>query len=502
MLAPQAVISDAELTRGIRDLLWDAAFATVVGALASGVVLITFALHLGASNAEIGVLAAIPLLTQMLQVPAVWLVEHWQARRRISVLALFTARLALPIYALVPYIGDRDTAVAVLTAAALLHYGMNAVGGCSWNSWIRDLIPPRRLGEFFGRRGAYATAASAGGVIVAGLALEAAGGSQALGDLVFSALFAGAFVSSLISTYKLAQVPEPFMDGGGSRTPLSALLRRPLRDRNFRNMLRFMASWQFAVNLATPFFTVYFVRELGFSLGFVMLLTFVSQLANLAVVRGWGRLSDRFANKSVLSVAVPLFLLCIAGMVFADEFGTQVARAAYLLLLHAVMGCAAAGVGLASGNIAIKLSPEREATSYMATNALISAIAAGIAPIIGGWAADFFAQRSLSFMLQWQAPGVTQVAGLAVAHWEFFFVLAALLGLYTLHRLSLISEAGEVERSEVVQHMWLSARRAMRGASPVAGLRLALTFPSGALIEERQRRRRQREAAELISGWA
>ena len=42
-------------------------------------------------------------------------------------------------------------------------------------------------------------------------------------------------------------------------------------------------------------------------MGFVLVLSFISQMANLAVIRGWGVLSDRFANKSVLGVATPLF---------------------------------------------------------------------------------------------------------------------------------------------------------------------------------------------------
>jgi MFS family permease len=253
-------------------------------------------------------------------------------------------------------------------------------------------------------------------------------------------------------------------------------------------MLRYLASWQFAVNLATPFFTVYFVRALGFGMGFVLVLTVLSQIANVAVVRGWGQLSDRFANTSVLTVATPLFILCIAGMAFAGEFADPTARAAYLIGLHIVMGAAGAGVGLAASNIVMKLSPAGAATSYMATNALVSAVAAGVAPIVGGWMADFFARRRLEFHLQWTSPsGVEELVGVAFTHWEFFFLLSALIGLYTLHRLSSIQETGAVERREVVQHIWSAARRTLRNVSSVAGLRLAVSFPGGELIKSRER---------------
>jgi MFS family permease len=487
MLQPQPHVTPQECARGIRFLILDAAAATAIGALNSGVVLLALALHIGASTVEIGFLAAIPLLTQMLQAPTVKLVERWRRRKLISVGGVFIARLALPVYAAVPFIPDPRAAAAVLIAAAFLHYGLNAASACSWNSWIRDLVPHDQLGRFTSRRGLWGTIVSAVATVAAAGALALAEGSERVGDWVFCGLYIAGFIFGLISTGALAQVPEPQMPAASISAPLRRLLIEPLKHTNFRNMLRYVASWQFAVNLAMPFLTVYFVRELGFSMSFVLMLTVVSQLANAAVVRGWGRLSDRFANKSVLTIASPLFILCIAGMAFSNEFGSESVRAGWLIGLHIIMGAAGAGVGLAAGNIVMKLSPSGAATSFMATNALISALAAGTAPIVGGWAADFFARRQLALTLDWTSPtGVDQLIGVSLTHWEFFFILSALIGLYSLHRLSTVQEPGAVERREVVQHIFSSARRTLRAASSVAGLRLAVSFPGGELIKLRE----------------
>jgi MFS family permease len=490
MLAPKADITPADRARGLRNLLIDAAAATAIGALNSGVVLLALALHIGASNIEIGIIAAIPLLTQMLQAPTVTLVERLRTRKRIAVIAVFTARLALPVYAMVPFIPNPRIAALVLIAAALLHYGLNAVTACSWNSWIRDLVPAEQLGKFFGRRLVYGTGVSTLATIAAAIALDYAQGAEAIRDRIFAGLYLFGFVCGLISTAALARVPEPEMRGAPGSMPLARLLWEPLRQTNFRNMLRYVASWQFAVNLAMPFFTVYFVRALGYSMSFVLVLTVVSQLANVAVVRTWGELSDRFTNKTVLSLASPLFIACIAGMALTSSFDPGVTRSTWLIVLHIVMGAAGAGVGLASSNIVMKLSPAGAATSFMAASALVSAIAAGTAPMVGGLAADFFARRQLSLRLEWSSPsGVDELFGLALTHWEFFFVLSAAMGLYSLHRLSVIQEPGAVDRREVVHHIWESARRTLRNASSVAGLRLAVSFPGGELIKLRERER-------------
>ena len=58
-----------------------------MGTLTTGVFLVGFAVALGASNFAIGVLAAVPFCVQLLQMPAVVLVERWRARRAICVWA-------------------------------------------------------------------------------------------------------------------------------------------------------------------------------------------------------------------------------------------------------------------------------------------------------------------------------------------------------------------------------------------------------------------------------
>jgi hypothetical protein len=45
--------------------------------------------------------------------------------------------------------------------------------------------------------------------------------------------------------------------------PAVALLFAPLREGNFKRLIFFLASWNFAANLAAPFFTVYMLRSLN-----------------------------------------------------------------------------------------------------------------------------------------------------------------------------------------------------------------------------------------------
>ena len=275
------------------------------------------------------------------------------------------------------------------------------------------------------------------------------------------------------------------MAAGPALRSFGELFRQPLRDRNFVRLIRFLASWQFAANLAVPFFAIFFIRQLGYSPGFVLMLAIVSQLSNLVLLRQWGALTDRFANKTVLAFAAPLFILCIAAMALAAEM-SGTARTVYLVGLHVVMGMTSAGVTLASSTVILKLAPRGASHVYIAAAALVTAAAAGSAPLIGGALAEFFRARELVVAVGWNAPsGLTQLE-LSFGWWQLFFLISAVIGLYALHRLSFVEEQGEVPRREMLNHVLNTARRSVRNPSTVAGLRAAVAFPGGGVIEQRR----------------
>jgi MFS family permease len=151
------------------------------------------------------------------------------------------------------------------------------------------------------------------------------------------------------------------------------------------------------------------------------------------------------------------------------------------------MGMASAGVGLAAGNIALKNAPRGQATSYIATTSLAISTAAGLAPLLGGVGADFFAERELSVLIRYVRPGETmEFIGLHLRHWDFFFLIAAAIGTYALHRLSFVREQGAVEGRVLIDHVMLSARRTARSLSSVAGLKVATSFTWGWLTPRRK----------------
>jgi hypothetical protein len=483
-LRPSPEIGAPALQVGKRALVADAAWASMTGALSGGVVLVAFALELGAEPRAIGLLGAIPFMAQAAQLPTIFLVERLRARKLIGIPTLTVARLLILLLALLPMVLPGENQLAVLIAAQAVIAVMGSMAACAINSWFHQLLPPAELGAFFSKRLLWATGIAGVCTLGAGVLVE----HPPLGDrmLAFSIFFAMAGIAGLISSYYLWRCPEPVMDAGGPARKLRELLKAPFADHGFRALLLTIGSWNLASNLVAPFLTVYLIRQLGFGLSTVTALWVASQLANAATLLSWGRVSDRLSNKSILAVAVPLYFACTLGLVFVPTESPHSVQLALLLLLHVLMGVAGGGIGLATGNLGMKLAPRDRGTSYLAAIGLVSAVAGGVAPLAGGALAQWFSERRLSLVVRWASQSnVNEVSALSFAHWEFLFAISALLGLYVMHAVSRIREGAEVSERLVIREMGLEALRTVNQLSSVGGV-LGSLFPFGRLSERRR----------------
>ena len=483
-------LNDTEVEHGLRMLLMDGAFGQTMVVLSTGAFLVGFGLILGASNTVIGLLAAVGPVAQILQIPAIFLVERLRRRKLASVIALGASRLSLLGVALIPWLAPTRFAIPLFLGLLMLHCGLGAVGGCAFNSWFRDLVPEQRLNGFLARRLAIAT--------FVGAILSFAGGygidlyADLIGDkqTAYGLIFAIAAASGIISVLFIGRIPEPTMPKD-NLPPITALLAQPLRDKNYRNLLIFLGAWSFSVNFAGPFFAVYLIKYLHLSMTWVLGLSVLSQMCNVIFFGVWGRLSERFSNKSVLGFSVPLFFLSFLLWPFTTMPNPHFLTMPLLIAIHVLAGISTAGVALCSANLAFKSAPYGRASSYMAVNALICGVAATLSPILAGFAADWFGPyeaRLTLHWLQWQNDTeIFELPTIIIRGLDFIFLLAFLMGLYSIHRLLAVREQGEVAEKVLRQAFFEEMGRMVRQVSTVAGMRQMMTIPIPSFIGKRRR---------------
>lgn len=421
----------SDLDRTLRCLVLDGLTNQMMSSL-TGVFFVTFALKLGASDGYISVLAAIPAIMQLLQLPSTYLISSARSRRKVTVCAyvlsrsfwFFAAALAL-------FVGDRS--LTMLMLGFIASSAFSAIGDCAWNSWICDLVPESTYGVFLSRRLFIATAGS----LVVGLAAGAFVGITNDGAWSYFILFVMAGAIGSLGLLSLSRVPEkPVIE----IHPFSSILR-PFRDRNFRSLMFFSFLWNFALNLVTPFLTVYLLVDLGLAMPMVILLNSLGQAVTMVSIMVWSRATAAFGNRAVLAVSCPLYMSSLVLLTFTAMPQRYAFVLALLVASYALMGISTAGAGLALNNIVFELSPKSRATAYMAANSLGSSLGLGSAPIIGGFLVDLMAHEDLFLTIksEFQSRSLSFYAS-SLNRWSILFFISFLTVIYALYLLSVIRE--------------------------------------------------------------
>ncbi|GIX47312.1 MAG: MFS transporter [Candidatus Tectimicrobiota bacterium] len=440
-------------TRALRDSTLDGAFSAVMGSLTGGVFLTGFALKvLHAQPQQIGVLAALPTLANLVQLAGSYLVETTGQRKRLCLLGsvlsktLWLLVLLLPLLPL-PAAGRVWALVGILALTSLL----SSLSGVAWMAWMSDLVPEAQRGTYFGKRNLVAAACGMAALLLGGKVLslweQHFGEGHATGFLL---LFAAGIAAGGVSAWFLSRVPDlpPAATGPGFRL---RLFGQPFRDPNFLTLTLFVAAWTFATQLAAPFYGVFMLEHLRADFSLMTALSTLATLANMLMLKSWGPIADRLGNKPVILVAGGV----LAVVPFLWILAPPAAYTLPLAVAHALSGACLAGASLSQFNILLKLAPPAGRSVYIAVfNATVGLIG-GLAPVVGG---------SLSQALQgFQAI----IGGITLSNLHVLFLLSAALQLLALALLQRVQEAGAATPMAVIMQL-------RNDLDPQAGLASAL----------------------------
>lgn len=447
---PEPVLTEDQIQRAKSLVIGDGLASEAMTTLTSGTFLVAMLVLLNANNFQIGLLAGLPTFTNIFQLLSIWLVRRFNNRRGIVVITSFLARTPLLIIGLLILI-FKSIPVETVILILFFHYFFGSVAGPCWNAWMKDVVPERELGAYFSRRTSYTQVLN----IVLGLGtafvVDYTKNQSITPELnVYAALFIGGGIAGIISASFLSATPEPL--GRVTSGNIVSILKRPLRDLNFRRLLVFNSAWVFAVNIATPFFVVFMMKRMGLSITYIIVLNIVSQICSILTVRSWGRFADNYSNKTIIAICAPMYILCLIGWCYVGIYTREVFNLILLFVIHAGMGISNAGINLSLTNISLKLSPAEESVVYLSTKNIITAFFSFIAPLIGGYLADYFRVRSVKVDAAWKGPHWQKVIHLLDLHeWNFLFLIAAALAFVAVELLLTVKETGEVEKDVVVR---------------------------------------------------
>jgi MFS family permease len=140
----------------------------------------------------------------------------------------------------------------------------------------------------------------------------------------------------------------------------------------------FFALINFSVAIASPFFVIYLLRDLGFSYLEFMACTASTVLLQFLTLNRWGRISDIFGNRIILSLCGSLIPLIPFLWLLSSNFY-------YLLVVQAFGGAIWAGFTLSASNFLYDLIPQNKRATYMAAHNVLASIGVFSGALLGGY---------------------------------------------------------------------------------------------------------------------
>jgi len=351
-----------------------------------------YALALNASNAQIGFLSAFSgLIPPISQIFGSRVMEKYSRKQIIFLFVTLQALMWLPI-ALLSLFFWKNLLTNYLPAILIIFYTLyavlGAIAGPSWFSLLGDIVPEKIRGKYFGRRNKICGFVTLISAMIAAFLLDYFK-TKGLILLGFSILFVLASFFRLISatTFKKHYEPKLNLNKDYYFSIWQFIKKAPTN--NFGRFVLFVASIYIGVTIAGPFFSVYMLKELGFSFTTYMFVNISGSIFSLLFMPIWGKFSDKYGNRELLKIGSIFVSLLPIMWVFSKS-------SLYIILVPQLIS----GIGWAAFNLAASnfiydsVTPQRRGLCVAYYNILV-----GVGIFIGGSVGGYLAQYLYSSLV-------------------------------------------------------------------------------------------------------
>lgn len=396
------------------------------------------------SATAIGLLAAMPFICNALQTPITFLLQRRMSLHRIMVWGFVMNALPWAFVWLLPLFGEHKHWVFGLIV--FLSTLANSVCAVAWSASMSELVPLHIRGRYFGTRNLIYGFWTLVVVLAAGQIVEHFSSSLA----IFGAIFAAASLSRLTGLFFLVRMkfPPQIMAFVPRKDTLSDYLL-VFRNRNYLWMLIFVGSWGFFLNLGSPFYSMYVLKELPLRMGDLTILTTLAALGGIVSLKTWGGLTDRFGNRPVMMACA--FLWASIGL--GCWIFTGPGRYLHIYANYFLVGFMTAGFQLSQFALMIKLVPSGSQGNYISVFLAFTSALTAAGPLVGG------------ALLQTMPPHIGYLLGQEIQSYHVVFCLSLAGCLAATHVLQLVKEPEERPVRELFKQM-----RGMREFNPLLGL--------------------------------
>lgn len=343
----------------------EAALEYFISILVGGAYLARLATELGMSDSVTGILTSLISLGCSFQIVAIFLFGNRSAKRLVTMLHSVN-QLCFALIYVVPFFDVPSGLKAAIFVALLLsgHVVNNIVQSPKIN-WFMSLVDDHARGRFTAVK---EIVSLIGGVIFSFVMGSLMDAYEARGNMRGSFIVCGIalLVLMLLHTATLIysrEKPAPEGAAEGKKHLFAELVG----DKSFLKIILVSVLWNVATYTSTPFYGTYQIKELGFSMVFVSVLSTVHAICRSCFSLPLGRYADRHSFAKMLNVCFSVAMLGFAVQSFTVPANGRFFYTAYYLLYAVGMA------GINSGSINLiyeRVSVEKRVCALALKNTL------------------------------------------------------------------------------------------------------------------------------------
>jgi len=372
-----------------------------------GIFMTSYLIYLGVTASQIGFLAALPNLLNIVQVFSILIYRKYKSRKKVLISLRAAQYVVQFLIILIPRIITDRYQFAVVAACFFFGHLFRALAGSGAIDWNNMFVPPEIKGKHFSKRNLIGNAM----YIVISLSLGQILDIYDRTYLAYILILAVTVIFVLLEIYSYSRIDDYNIDLIEAKPiKFKEMFSRPLKNKKYMAFIYFSLAWMFAQSLANPYFTFYSKAVLLLEYTYIAAMGSIVAFLKIISAGLWGSRGDKKGWRKVLMFSGIAY--AVANMIWAFLNPQTVFLYPVGIILR---GLFMIGANIAVFNLNFELSPDEDRMMFFGFRAALVGIFAFIGPNLAAFIVKFITPIDISL---W---------GFVINGYQIVFMLSAIL---------------------------------------------------------------------------
>ena len=362
-----------------------------ISILVTGAYLAKVTSTIGLSDTMTGILTSFVSLGCGFQIIAIFLANKRPVKKWVTILHSIN-QIAFALIYLVPIISLTKVQKTVLFVAFLLvgHIINNIVNSPKIN-WYMSLVDDNKRGRFTANK---EMASLIGGMLFSFVMGAVIDNYEAKGDLNSAFIVCGITVFVLMLLHSLTLIFSKEKPANEEKISTKKLLSELIKDKNLFKVVLVSVLWNMASYSAVPFYGSYQIKELGFSMTFVSILSALYAVVRTIFSKPMGIIADKYSFAKMLNICFGIMVVGFSVNIFTVPQNGKVFYTIYYMLYAIAM----AGINSAVINLIYDYVDKEKRTGALALKSALAGFAGFFTTLIVSPLVSYIQNNSNTFL--------------------------------------------------------------------------------------------------------